>query len=157
MGPLSALADRFAFNDRFLDQLTDGFSEADWHAPAGEANHAQWLMGHLASTRRWALRLLGADAPAEAWEQHFGLGAHPSAQSDDISPALLRESFRRAGAELRSRLVAITPEQAAADFREFPWGTKDLSGGVHFLHFHECYHLGQLGLLRRMAGRPGLI
>jgi hypothetical protein len=53
--------------------------------------------------------------------------------------------------------VTITPEQAAMDFREFPWGTKDLSGGMHFLHFHESYHLGQIGLIRRMAGRPGLI
>ena len=26
--------------------------------------------------------------------------------------------------------------------------------GARYLHFHEAYHLGQLGLLRRLCGLP---
>ena len=39
--PLQALAERFAFNDRFLDMLTEGFTDADWLRSAGPGNHAQ--------------------------------------------------------------------------------------------------------------------
>ncbi|MCH9008517.1 hypothetical protein IIA29_11025 [candidate division KSB1 bacterium] len=28
---------------------------------------------------------------------------------------------------------------------------------LSFLHFHETYHLGQIGLLRRLAGKEGVI
>jgi len=157
MFPLQALAQRFAFNEGFLDKLTAGFTEADWLRRHGEANSAQWLLGHLTATRGEAARLIGAQLPVEPWDPHFGLGRKPSAASDDVAPALLREAFRIRGAALRERLVTITPDQAASDFREFPWGTKDLSGGMHFLHFHESYHLGQIGLIRRIAGLPGLI
>jgi hypothetical protein len=156
MSTLQPLADRFAFNDRFLDQLTQGFGEQDWHHRAGEANHAQWLLGHLAATRRWALRLLGLATEEQPWEAHFGQGRRPSPLSDDIAPELLREAFLNAGETLRAHLAAATPAQIDAGFREFPDGSRTMGGGVHFLHFHEAYHLGQLGLLRRAAGKPGL-
>jgi hypothetical protein len=157
MSSLKPLADRFLFNDRFLDQLTQGFDERDWHRRAGPSNHAQWLLGHLAATRRWALRLLGLAMEEEAWEAHFGQGTPPGPQGDDIAPELLREAFRKAGERLRVHLSEATPEQIDAPFREFPDGSRTMGGGVHFLHFHESYHLGQIGLLRRVAGKPGLI
>lgn len=156
MSSLQPLADRFLFNDRFLDQLTQGFTEADWHHRVGQANHAQWLLGHLAATRLWALRLLGLASEKEAWETHFGQGTPPSPQGDDIAPELLREAFGKAGERLRAHLASATPAQAEATMAEFPDGSRTMNGGVHFLHFHESYHLGQIGLLRRVTGKPGI-
>jgi hypothetical protein len=154
--PLAALARRFAFNDGFLDKLTADFTEHDWLARHGEANHAQWLLGHLAATRRWALRELGRVTDELAWEKHFGMGARPTAESDDIAPALLREAFLKKGAQLASHIATLTEAQAAAPFRPFPDGSNTLGAAMHFLHFHESYHLGQLGLIRRLSGKPGL-
>jgi hypothetical protein len=156
MSPLKPLADRLLFNERFLDQLTHGFTEADWHRRVGQANHAQWLLGHLAATRRWALRLLGLATETEPWEAHFGQGTPPSPQGDDIAPELLREAFLKAGERLRGHLESATQAQVDAPFREFPDGSRTVGGGVHFLHFHESYHLGQIGLLRRVTGKPGI-
>jgi uncharacterized damage-inducible protein DinB len=156
MNPLKPLADRFLFNDRFLDQLVQGFDEADWHRRAGAGNHAQWLLGHLAVTRRWALRLAGQATEEEAWEAHFGQGRAPGPQGDDIAPELLREAFLKAGERLRAHLASATQTQADAPMREFPDGSRTMGAGMHFLHFHESYHLGQIGLLRRVAGKPGL-
>jgi len=28
---------------------------------------------------------------------------------------------------------------------------------LHFLQFHEAYHVGQIGLMRRVVGKPGAI
>jgi hypothetical protein len=157
MHSLAPLARRFAFNDALLDKLTQDFSDAEWLARHGEVNHAQWLLGHLASTRRWALRELGRSAEEEAWEQHFGRGARPTPLSDDIAPALLREAFLKNGAVLAKHISTLDEAQVAAPFRSFPDGSNTLGGGMHFLHFHETYHLGQLGLLRRLCGKPGAI
>ena len=155
--PLQPLADRFAFNDRFLDMLVEGFSEEDWLRRAGPGNHAQWLLGHLASTRRSSLRGFGQSAEEQPWEQHFGMGHAPTPQSDDIAPALLREAFIKNGEALRRWLAGLTEEQAAAPFKPFPDGSRTVGGVAHFLHFHETYHLGQLGLLRRACGKKGVV
>jgi hypothetical protein len=156
-GPLQPLAERFAFNDKFLDMTVEGFDDADWLRRAGPGNHAQWLLGHLASTRRWALREFGQAAEEQPWEQHFGMGKQPSLQSDDISPALLREAFGKNGEALRRYLASLTDVQAAAPFKPFPDGSRTVGGVAHFLHFHETYHLGQIGLLRRLAGKKGVV
>src|SRR5262249_29431796 len=80
----------------------------------------------------------------------------PSVQSDDIAPALLREAFLKNGALLRERLAALTAEQADAPHRPAPDGAGTAGGAAHFLHLHQTYHLGQLGLLRRVGGRKGV-
>ena len=36
-----------------------------------------------------------------------------------------------------------------------PDGSATVAGALGFLAWHESYHLGQLGLLRRLAGKPG--
>ena len=47
----------------------------------------------------------------------------------------------------------ITDEAAAEPAAQpMPDGSDTVAGVLHFLHFHETYHLGQLGLLRRMNG-----
>jgi hypothetical protein len=156
MHPLAPLAQRFAFNETFLDRLTADFEDRDWLHREGAANHAQWVLGHLAATRRWALREMGKGLEEEPWERHFGMGGKATPQSDDIPPAMLRESFVKNGDALRRHLLAQNEKQAEAPFRSFPDGSSTLSGGAHFLHFHESYHLGQLGLIRRLLGKPGI-
>jgi len=156
MAPLAALAKRFAFNDGFLGQLTDGFEPSDWLHRNGEANHAQWLVGHLASTRRWALRELGVSADEEPWEKHFGQDCSSTPQSDDIAPEMLLEAFVKNGEALREHIAAMSSEAADAEFRNFPDGSHTAGGAMHFLHFHESYHLGQIGLIRRAVGKAGL-
>jgi DinB superfamily len=157
MNPLVPLSRRLTFNESFLDKLTADFHDGEWLVRQGEGNHAQWLLGHLAATRRWALRELGQLSEQEPWEQHFGMGSHPTPLGDDIAPALLRESFMKTGHALVKHLATLDEAAANAPFRKFPDGSDTLAGGMHFLHFHESYHLGQLGLIRRLLGKPGLI
>jgi len=157
MNPLAQLSRRFTFNEALLDRITADFEDGDWLARPGEGNHAQWLLGHLAATRRWALREMGQTSEHEPWEQHFGMGARPTPLSDDIAPAMLREVFVKTGQVLAQHLATLDDAAVAAPFRKFPDGSNTLSGGLHFLHFHESYHLGQIGLIRRLVGRPGAV
>src|SRR5262249_19040078 len=155
--PLQSLADRFAFKAPFLDMLTEGFDDADWLRRGGPGNHAQWLVGHLARSRRAALRAFGQPVEEQPWEQDFAMGQRPTPQSDDIAPAQLREAFFKNGAALRTFLEGLTPERAAESCKALPDGSDTLAGAAHFLHFHETYHLGQIGLLRRISGKNGVV
>ena len=40
--------------------------------------------------------------------------------------------------------------------KPMPDGANTVAGLVRFMCFHESYHIGQLGLLRRLLGKPGL-
>jgi uncharacterized damage-inducible protein DinB len=51
---------------------------------------------------------------------------------------------------------AVTAEQLAKPLgRTLPDGSDTIAGALRFLAWHEAYHLGQLGLFRRLAGKPG--
>ena len=48
----------------------------------------------------------------------------------------------------------LVPEHLAKPLgRALPDGSDTLGGAIRFLVWHEAYHLGQLGMLRRLAGK----
>src|SRR5574337_722779 len=135
-----ALVHRFATDDQFLDYATEGFGEADWlRRPAPGANHAHWILGHLAGARRFLLRGLGETLAVEPWEDRFGMGSRCADGPADPPPAKLREDFRRVGERIRKRLSTITASEAGAPFPgDMPDGAKDREGAAGFLQFHEA-------------------
>ncbi|NOT34959.1 MAG: hypothetical protein HOP12_12420 [Candidatus Eisenbacteria bacterium] len=56
-------------------------------------------------------------------------------------------------------LGSLTPEQLAAPttVTRLPGRPANSLEMLLSFHFHETYHVGQLGLLRRVVGRPGAI
>ncbi|MBI4576008.1 MAG: DinB family protein [Planctomycetes bacterium] len=156
-GRSDELAMRFHFNEGLLDMLTEGFTPEDWRHRAGEANHALWLLGHVSVSRRFLRRLLGEQLPPVPWEAHFARGSRPGPAADAVEAAVLYEDFRESGRAIAGALRAMDPEAARAPVKAaFPDGSETVLGAADFLHFHETYHLGQLGLLRRVLGRPGI-
>ena len=66
--------------------------------------------------------------------------------------------FHSAGDRMTEHFGAMTEEATAAPSpRDFPDGSKTLGDALHFMYFHETYHLGQIGYIRRMEGLPGFI
>jgi hypothetical protein len=165
--PLEPLARLFAFNNGFLDALTRDFTPDDWrfhHVEGG--NPAWWILGHLVASRRTLLRGAGVEVEKAEWEAAFARGSRPGEPGDGPSgdgpsggqsPEALREDFHAGGRLLEERLTKVTPEEISRPFgRKFSDGSDTLGGAAHFLFLHECYHLGQLGLIRRMVGKPGI-
>jgi len=159
MQPLASLSRLYRFNDRLIDLTTEGFSDDDWlHRPSRRGgNHAYWILGHLAHSRRGILRGLGRSVPTAPWEEHFKRGSKPGEGMDGPAPAELKGDFHSSGETLANRIEEITPEEAAAPYvRKVPDGSQDVAGAMHFMLWHEAGHLGQLTLLRRAVGKPGL-
>jgi uncharacterized damage-inducible protein DinB len=157
-GPLADLARRWSFAERLLDAETQGFTSADWDAPASErgGNAARWILAHVTHYRRRFCRQLGEPVPDDPWERTVARGSKTPAVAALPAPEELRAAFRAAGEAIAQRLAALTEAQTRADLGEtYPDGGRTVADAAHFLHFHETYHLGQIGLIRRLRGRPG--
>ena len=157
--PLADLARQYRFNDATVQALCEGLEPRDWSRRPGDrgGNTAHWVLGHVAATRRRMLRKVGVDVPPAEWE---GLFDARDPGDPERYPAIgdLRADLARTGERLSERLEDMSPDEAAQDWgTTFPDGGHTLEGGLRFLFFHEAWHLGQLSLLRRLAGKPGLV
>lgn len=155
---LEALGQRFVFNTMMLCKVVEDFEAGDWSfVPDAGGNSAHWLMGHLALYRRVLIRKLGGDMKEDEWEAVFPprMEEYPVEKFPAVD--FLLDDFKQSRKLLVERFAAITEEEAEADWgREFPDGSTSVKGGSYFLHFHESYHLGQIGYIRRLRGKPGL-
>lgn len=154
---LAAIAQTCAIGDRFLDGLVGDFTAADWAVRDGAGHDPRWLVGHLAVLRGRMAFMLGLPALEAPWESSFSRGTTPA----DVPPGLdIREvlaAFHATHAAMAGAWESVTEEALARPLgRTLPDGSSTVAGGLGFLAWHEAYHLGQLGLLRRLAGKPGV-
>jgi len=157
--PLAPLADRFRFNSDFIDILAAGLEEIDWaQSPGGESNPAIWILGHMVSSRRHILRQLGTDVPAEGYDGLFSMGKERDREVTYPPAELLMDDYKHTGRRLSDILALVSREQAdEAVEHQAPDGSTTVEGAINFYFFHEVYHLGQLGLIRRVLGKPRFV
>lgn len=146
----------FGGNVRLLELNAAGLTEElAAKRPASGVASAAWIVGHLVATRRRILKLLGGQ-PAEdpAWEQHYARGGPGSPAHLDW--AALVEAFRATDPALKAAFQDLAdwdrPTLNPALGTEQP-----LEQVLAFLFMHESYHLGQIGLVRKLHGLPGAI
>jgi hypothetical protein len=153
---LFACAKTYAMGDRFLEGLVGDFTDADWQVSDPVGHNARWLVGHLATMRNRVSALAGLAPAAAPWEAAFGRGSSCTAVPADLDPRTLVQAFHEAQQALAGRWDAVSEADLAKPLgRTLPDGSDTVGGALHFLAWHEGYHLGQLGLIRRLAGKPG--
>ena len=115
--------------------------------PNGEANCMNWVLGHLIYIRNPLLNMLGEDS---IWDGErfscYNRGEIPLDRKDEFVTfeelkSYLKDSQEKLDAKLNN-MESFNPEHI-----------KDIAT----LSFHETYHGGQLGYLRRVLGKPGAI
>jgi uncharacterized damage-inducible protein DinB len=122
--------------------------------PAEGVASAAWILGHLVKTRRGILKLLGHPLPEDpVWEPY---GRHGDGVSGTLAFHELVEAFKATDGPLKEAIRAVED-----------WDRPTLNPGIKveqpleqvlaFLFSHENYHLGQLGVLRRLLGLEGSV
>lgn len=115
--------------------------------PNGEANCMNWVLGHLIYIRNAFLNILGEDS---IWDGErfscYNRGETPLDRKDEFVTfeelkSYLNDSQEKLDTKLNN-MESFNPENI-----------KDIAT----LAFHETYHSGQLGYLRRILGKPGAI
>ena len=146
----------FDLNHQALHLNVEGLTDEEalvQPRPAG--NCLNWVVGHIVASRNGVLEAMGQE-PIWPPEQAAPYKRHsaPIARPGQGMP------FHRILADLdrsQERIQSWLAASTEVDLTK-PHGDKDTIGGwLAFLHFHEAYHVGQTGVLRRIAGREGAI
>jgi len=132
--------------------------------PSGVTTHIAWQVGHLAMAQYGLtmLRIRGKE-PEDAefispdFFRLFQKGTQPQADPAAYpSPAEIREVLAAVHQHALGELEHYTDNELEVKLPE-PHAVFDTKlGSIFFCSAHELIHIGQIGLLRRLLGKPPL-
>ncbi len=129
--------------------------------PSPGGNCLNWVVGHVVHSRAGALQIMGQKPPfAVEKYSRYERGSKPVAGTEGTIPlSEMVTDFAATEAGLAAGLASLTNEMLAAKAPFSPGDNpKETVGSLLAgLVFHEGYHLGQAGLLRRLAGEEGIL
>ncbi len=144
-----------AIFNRNLDRLErnlDGLDGTDFLVRVSEdGSHLNWLLGHVLHARVCLIRDLGGFAhPDERLlETAYAKGTRAS-NAETFPTRILRDA-------LRDNQTALEETLSATDLTQSGPRSGTLEDRAALMAWHETYHVGQSGVLRRLAGKPGAI
>ncbi|MCK6490706.1 MAG: DinB family protein [Planctomycetes bacterium] len=154
---LAPIAHLFGLNLWALDRCVGDFQPSDGLVRDPAGHDARWIAGHLTVYRRRLVAMMGLPPLSDAWDTAFQKGTTPDAVPTELDGAQIVRAFHDAHGVMAPRWEALTEADLAKPLgRTLPDGGNTIGAGLRFLLWHETYHLGQLGLLRRLAGKPGI-
>jgi uncharacterized damage-inducible protein DinB len=162
LSEVEVFRDQARMTQMVLRLNVDGVSqEESLIQPSPGGNCLNWVVGHLACVYNKMLPMLGQEqAMDEGTLKRYDRGAPPI---KDAAEALemrdLLAVFEKATERVDAGLAGITPEALDQKVSDSPSGNpnetvRSLLGTVFF---HQAYHAGQTGILRRIAGKEGAI
>lgn len=116
------------------------------------------VVGHLARSRNQAIGLLG-EVPPYADEDFAAYAPGGWGPTAALPLSLLRDRLEGLAAALAGALAAVRPDALATPAPFSPTGNPSETVGslLAAIAFHEAYHCGQTGVLRRLLGMPGAL
>jgi len=154
---VAPLAGTLRLNERLFRNCLDGVTEEQARVrPSDATNSAAFVAAHMAESRFYTLKVLGAERPNPLVPY---LGEWRGIDEIQVWPSLseIESAWTDASGALAARIEAITPAELDA-----PSGTKmpiedtSVLGLFSFMVQHDSYHLGQLSLLRKHCGLPAM-
>lgn len=144
-----------------LHQNLDGLShEESLVTPEPGGNSPNWVLGHLVTGYGNLLEALGEESDSDEEQMApYQRGSGPLDPAKARPFAELLADFDQSHARVVAKVGALTPEELAAPSPVSPTNNPDETIGsfVGVLAFHQAYHVGQVGVLRRVVGKPGAI
>ncbi len=127
--------------------------------PSG--NCLNWVLGHIVLYRGTMLKIIGRRPLLEGEQATpYQRGSHPNGSEHYLDLATLRGLLSDAHLEFIPALSVMSDHELAANVPD-EFNRPPLAGSIGNalarLNFHESYHAGQIGLLRRIAGKDGAI
>jgi uncharacterized damage-inducible protein DinB len=152
-GPIALL---FQINNSMVTRGLEGLSDEEaWHQLDGKGNPIAWLIGHLTETRGQMLRMIGAPWDA-GWGGVFARGAALQDRSAYPSREDIAAKFAETHDAMRAAFASLTEERLAAPTPVSFAGARTVADLLAFFAFHEAYHIGQVGFIRRQLGHSSL-
>ena len=155
---LAALAEQFRVSTNLFVKALDGLDREGLLSRIGPgSNPPIWIAGHLAQSRVRIINILGGQRP-QPWTGMFDTGSVIGDLARYPQASVIIERWTALSEELMDRLEQVTSEQLEAPPPPrvaSPDGT--LRSALALLAFHEGYHIGQLGFIRKWLGFSPLL
>jgi hypothetical protein len=146
----------FATNDHLALRALDGLThEQLWEAPTERNNAMLWVAGHIVQTRAQLLALLGEPFDT-GWGALFNRGATIGDANAYPPRGEIERVMRDVSKRLQSKLAALDDEQLAQPPSMDLPGARTVADQVAGFAFHDSYHIGQMGYIRKALGYPAL-
>ena len=150
---MELIANIFKANTDIVSRAINDVAPEDWfRKPGDDSNHLLWVMGHLVVHRGMTLKLLGGQWESP-WGQLFARGAERVADEKYPSAEELKTEWQKISADLvpavRNASEDVLGKAVAAGSPSFDG---KVSGNITLLAFHDAYHAGQVGYLRKWLG-----
>lgn len=143
----------FQVNQYAATKNFEGFTHAEsLCAPAGGGNSVNWILGHIVASRNRILELLGGNPVLDGERLAVYQRGSKGLGGKELPFESLVQAFGEAQSRIESALAAL-PDGRLDELVT----AENPADNPAFLQFHEAYHIGQLGLLRRIAGKSGAI
>ena len=160
----SDLAGMFEFSFKAIHRNLNDLAHKDTvYIPEPDGNCINWVLGHIISARGMMLLLTGAGtsllSEAEAAVFQRGSVAMKSGENA-VDLDKLKTALDESQKLLIPAIQVLTDETLAKEVPEKfqrPPLTGTIGQALATLNYHEAYHNGQIGLLRRLAGKAGAI
>ncbi len=149
------LAATFGMTDFMFPMVLDDLTaDQAYVRPRGEGGPSiAWTVGHLLHSRIFVLNVLGHDR-ANPWAEHFGQ-ASATDGSDYPSMEELRSAWEGLAPDFMSALSTLTDEALDARLEDGWHEEQTLRDQLVFFAWHEGYHVGAIGQIRKSLGLPG--
>ena len=147
----------FKLNNGLVKRSLDGLSDDEvWHRIGGSGNPIAWLLGHLTEARAALLRELAADFDP-GWGGIFRRGSALADRSGYPPREAIERGWQATHALMRDAFASAKPEHLAGPARRnvFP-GVTTFADEIGGLAFHESYHVGQIGFIRKQLGHSAV-
>ena len=140
-------------NSALLRKALDGVDSDTWvRRPNDHTNHLAYISCHALDARFYLMRMIGHER-TNPWQTLFDAATHITTMKEYPPVYELVAEWD----ELHEATLAALDGLSAADLdatsaARFPTEDGSILGGITFLAFHEAYHVGQLGLVRKFFG-----
>ena len=152
---LKPIAESFRTTNLILELCMADMKETDAKKRVrnGEGPSIAWQVGHMLDHRCKVLGLLGVDKERSYGAKYTALAASDGSDYPDIPE--YRRQWEAVHGELESALEAAAPESLDRITEHEANGEKTALDSIMFLTWHEAYHVGAIGAIRKELGYPG--
>ncbi|MFQ5510275.1 MAG: DinB family protein [Candidatus Krumholzibacteriia bacterium] len=153
--PKNLLLKLYSYTYQVACANVDGVSNAESLVqPEKHGNCLNWVMGHIVAYRNEVLKVLGEEpVMSETDVERYKRGSEPITCEGSSTPLdRLLDDFDTSQERLNRALENISEETLNRKM-----GEETVASALGGLQFHEAYHVGQLGVLRRIVGKSGAI
>ncbi len=145
----------------FDKNLGDVSHEESLAAPEQGGNCLNWVVGHVTRTRNMALASMGQQSPypMQDFAAYDDRGGARFSRETALPIDELRRRYKAMQEPLVRTIGSMSAELLAGKPPQNMTGDPNETVGSNLATFvfHETYHVGQTGVLRRVAGKPGVI